>query len=351
LRIKRSGVRSPLSYKVIGALAIFFLLLTLLAALFLFQWRQGVQQPATGPRPVLPSPLLFGTNVGLFNPQDSFITHSSVRDLMREMHISTIRIHIRQMPDGAPPVWPQAVQEAKNMGLIPLLILRGGVNDAEALAADKEIINTVNSIMGKKRVFYEFGNEEDLFNGTNQYQYVARWNELVPSLKELAPHAWFGGPVTYEGNTPYVAYFYHHANPRPDFISWHAYFCGPESSSEICLNNVTRLGDDIINTRKAIEANGDRVPPVFITEWNYDASQGEKKDPRNTPQFQQQFVKKVLEEFAKNDVYAAYQYVLNSNPAYNLVDTNNTTLTPAGQTFQRMYEQLIEVKRARRNSW
>jgi hypothetical protein len=335
------AVRSVLNCKVISALSLFLLLIAL--AVFVSSQQHKAQQHADNSV----SPLLFGTNVGLFNPQDSFLIQSSVRNLMKQMHISTLRIHVRQMPGGAPPVWPQAVQYAKDLGLIPLLILRAGVNDTGALAADTQIVTTVNSIMGNNRVFYEFGNEEDLFNGTDQYHYAARWNQLVPSLKPLAPHAWFGGPVTYQGNAPYVAYFYLHAHPRPDFISWHSYFCGPQSSAQTCLANVAHLGVDIARTKNAIQVNSESVPPIFITEWNYDASQGAHRDPRNTTQFQQQFVQTVLQEFVKDGVYAAYQYVLNSNPAFNLIDTNNTRLTPAGQEFQKMYEQLIKVKRAK----
>ena len=333
--------------KVIGALSLFLLLIALLVAVFVSQQQHKVVQQHTASSV---SPLLFGTNAGLFTPQDSFITQSSVRNLVKQMHISTLRIHVRQMPGGAPPVWPQAVQYAKDMGLLPLLILRAGVNDAGALAADTQIITTVNSIMGQNRVFYEFGNEEDLFNGTDQYHYTARWNQLVPSLKQLAPHAWFGGPVTYQSNAPFVAYFYHHAQPRPDFISWHAYFCGPQNSVQFCLTNVAHFAGDIARTKNALQANGDSVPPIFITEWNYDASQGAQHDPRNTPQFQRQFVQRVLQEFAKDGVYAAYQYVLNSNPDLNLIDTDNTTLTPAGQAFQILYEQLIGVKSAKQDA-
>ena len=337
------GVRSVLPCAVISALSLFLLLIALPLAVFVSKQQQKVRQhPANAV-----SPLIFGTNIGLFNPQDSFITQSSVRNLVKQMHISTLRIPVRQMPGGAPPVWPQAVQYAKDMGLIPLLILRAGVNDTGALAADTQIITTVNSVMGNNRVFYEFGNEEDLFNSTDQYHYAARWNQLVASLKRLAPNAWFGGPVTHQSNAPYVAYFSHHAHPRPDFISWHSYFCGPQSNAQFCIANIAHFAVEIASTKNAIQANGDSVPPIFITEWNYDASQGAKKDPRNTPQFQQQFVQKVLQEFAKDGVYAAYQYVLNSNPDFNLIDTNNTTLTPAGQEFQIMYERLIGVKRAK----
>src|SRR5260370_7394236 len=147
------------------------------------------------------------------------------------------------------------------MGLMRLLIVRGGVKDAGALGGDTQINNTVNSIMGQNRVFYEFGNEEDLFNGTDQYHYTARWNQLVPSLKQLAPHAWFGGPVTYQSNAPFVAYFFHHAHPRPDFISFHTYFFSPHNSVQLCLADVAHFVRDIARTKKAIQANGDSVSP------------------------------------------------------------------------------------------
>jgi len=324
--------------KIIRVFSLLVLLITLSVAFFIYQHQQKSQKITS------PSPLLFGTNIGLFNSQDSFLTQDSVKKLMKTMHVTTVRIPIRQISDGTPPVWPQALQDAKDLNLLPLLILPVSSDYTKSVTEDGQIITTVNSIMGKKRVFYEFGNEEDLSNGTNQYKYTDRWNQLVPALKHLAPAAWFGGPVTFQQNAPYVAYFYHHTDPKPDFISWHTYFCTPQSSAQACIANVAHFADDMATTKNAIQANGDSIPPIFITEWNYDATQGAIDDPRNTPQFQQKFVKTVLQEFAKDNIYAAYQYVLNSNPAFNLINTDNTTLTPAGQQFQLMYKQLITAK-------
>jgi Glycosyl hydrolase catalytic core len=370
-----SGIRSILNCKVVTVLCLLLLLLIALPLdIYIFQWRHEAQLP-TAP---VASSLIFGTNVGLFNAQDSFLTQSSVRNLVKKMHISTIRIPVRETPDNAQPaLWSQALQYAKDLGLIPLLILpsasintsgtstSGGastssvnsnsnreigntnstdINNDNVIAEDEQILKTVNNIMGKQRVFYELGNEEDLSYGIDQYQYTARWNKIVSALKQLAANAWFGGPVNYQSNAPYIAYFEHYAHPKPDFISWHTYFCSPQSSTQTCIANVAHLGVDITNTRNIIQASGDSVPPIFITEWNYDATQGANSDPRDTPQFQQQFVQTVLREFTKDGVYAAYHYVLNSNPAFNLVDTNNTTLTPAGQEFPIMYKQLMAMR-------
>jgi hypothetical protein len=365
------SARSLLNCNVVTALC---LLLLLLSAPVLDSFILQLQHEASSPAIPVASPLIFGTNIGLFNAQDSFLTQTSVRNLVKKMHISTIRVPVRQTPDDvSPPLWLQALQDAKDLGVTPLLILPAGIsntgasttssassissvssnvssnsndtNNTAALAEDEQIVKTVNNIMGKERVFYEVGNEEDLSFGIDKYKYTALWNGRVAALKRLAINAWFGGPVNYQSNVSYVSYFYHNARPKPDFISWHAYFCNPQSSAQTCIANVAHLGIDIASTKNAIQANGDNVPPIFITEWNYDATQGANNDPRNTPQFQQQFVQTVLREFVKDGVYAAYQYVLNSNPAFNLIDTNNTMLTPAGQEFPIMYKQLIGIRR------
>lgn len=290
----------------------------------------------------LPS-YICGTNLGLFNSQDSFLRSQTVRNFVSQMGVSILRLPgLREeiQPGTTPASLSQSLEHIKNLGIIPLVILRGP-GDASALSTNTQIINTVNSIMGKSLVYYEFGNEEDLFAGIDQFEYTASWNAIIPKLQTIVLNGWFGGPVNFEKNPAYVAYFVHNANPKPDFISWHEYTCGHKDQSwqqydpsSLCISNIANWSTHIADTKSAIQTFGDCVPPVFITEWNYDPGDT-TGDPRFTPQFQKDFTQAALSQLVKDGVYAATHYVLNTNPNYNLIHTNDNMLTPEGEAFEQ----------------
>src|SRR5207244_5900099 len=78
---------------------------------------------------VVASPLLFGTNLGLFTNNDQVVTSASTRALMQQMHIRIVRVPMRSHLTNDVEI--QAVQAVKIMGAIPLIILTGLRNPNE----------------------------------------------------------------------------------------------------------------------------------------------------------------------------------------------------------------------------
>ncbi len=281
------------------------------------------------------SPLIFGTNLTLNDASDQFLTSAQTRSALQQIHVQIIRMPIRSI--GGPSTWEvQAMQDIKAMGVIPMINLKFSQTDPTGAA--KLVIQQANAIFGNNPVYYEFGNERDLA-GVNQTAYTAQWNKTISQVKPLAANGKFGGPVNYQYNPSYVSYFVHNANPKPDFIAWHEYTCGNSDSAQSCINNIHNWASHINSTKSAIQANGDSVPPIFITEWNYDPN-NPSPDPRATPQFEQTFTQTALQELANDGVTGANHYVATGHTEYNLVDPSGN-LTPEGQMFGQMYTTLI----------
>jgi hypothetical protein len=115
-----------------------------------------------------------------------------------------------------------AMNAVKNVGATPVIILHGPrtcerIEPRPAPARAGE----VGVPLGP--VYLEIGNEEDL-GGATQQQYTAGWNQIVPALRAQSPSSYlYGGPVNFQSNPAYIAYFAKNATPRPGFISWHEY--------------------------------------------------------------------------------------------------------------------------------
>lgn len=271
------------------------------------------------------SPLLFGANI------DSQIAGNPAA--IKDLHVQTIR-----MGDG--PHFASNLQAIQRMGLAPLVIIHGcGVADPiQRVTVDTNMVKTAQHIFGgaNARVYYELGNENDLQCGLSASVYTHMWNTLIPGLKQLAPHSWFGGPVNFQKNPPYVAYFVHHATPRPDFVSWHEYTCGSGSPDSYCLQHIENWTTHITDTKNAITANGDPIPPMMITEWNYAPDGGVMNDNKhNDPAFMSQWTTRALQTLAANHVFASYHFnVSNATPLIG---------SAQGQAFQTVFQQLVGI--------
>ena len=220
----------------------------------------------------------------------------------------------------------------KDSGLQPLVILTScSVSDpAKRLLQNQQVVSTVQSVFGADaRVWYELGNEADLDCGMTSSQYSEMWAQNVPELRALAPNAWFGGPVNYQANPSYVADFVHTASPKPDFISWHSYTCPSSAIASVCYAGIQDWSVDISRTKQAIVANGDSVPPIMITEWNYAPDGGVTSDDKHAnPQFMKQWTEYALLTLMANGVYASQQFdVSRAMPL---------AANPQGQEFQRI---------------
>src|SRR2546429_7760004 len=167
------------------------------------------------------SPLVFGTNLSLFDSNAQVWTSAATRNALQQMHFRIIRMPVRPSLSNATEI--QAAQAIKRIGAYALVVLRGAV-DANVLADDTRLVNDMNNVFGNTVVFYEYGNEEDLL-GVNVNRYTDSWNTIVPRLKRIALNGQFIGPVNYHYDGDYFIAFLQSANTHPDEGSWHEYSC------------------------------------------------------------------------------------------------------------------------------
>jgi hypothetical protein len=289
------------------------------------------------------SPLLFGTNLGLFDNKDQVINSPTTLSLLQQIHTQIIRMPVRHSLSNATEI--QAAQDIKNIGAIPLVVLHGA-STPTALADDSIIVQDMNTIFGKSIVYYEFGNEEDYFNGIDATTYTNSWNATVPQLKKLALNGNFIGPVNYQYTRSYLTTFLQNAKPRPDEISWHEYTCSKKDPSDMCLAKIDRWTTHITDARDAMQTTIGSVLPIMITEWNYapdlqieSTGQVLSDGKHDNTAFMTAWTTKALQTLAANRIFASMQYSC-TNTAIPLVDGNNT-ITTQGTTFKSIYQQMI----------
>jgi len=288
------------------------------------------------------SPLLFGTNLGLFTANDQVITSPATRALMQQIHIRIVRVPMRtKLPNE---IEIQAVQAVKSIGAIPLIVLTG-VRNPHVLADDSRMIQGVNSVFGSSLVYYEFGNEDD-WNGVTITRYTNGWNTLIPQFKHLALNGKFIGPVSYEYSHDNLTTFLQEANPRPDVISWHEYTCSYKDPASSCLANLDRWTTHITDAREVMQNTLGTPLPIMITEWNYAADQSTQHnglpfddEKYNSASFMTEWTTKALRTLAANQVFASMQYSV-TNTALPLIAFHET-LTTQGATFQSLYQTMV----------
>ncbi|MGZ6364793.1 MAG: hypothetical protein ACXWPS_02395 [Ktedonobacteraceae bacterium] len=291
---------------------------------------------------VAASPLLFGTNLGLFTGNDQVVSSASTRALMQQMHIRIVRIPTRTHLSNE--VGIQAFQAVKSIGAVPLIVLTG-VRDPNVVDNDTRIIQDANSVFGNSLVYYEFGNEDD-WNGVTIERYTTGWNTYIPQFKHLTLNGKFIGPVSYQYDHNNLTTFLQGANPRPDAISWHEYTCSYREPMDNCLTNLDRWSTHIQDGRSVMQATLGTELPIMITEWNYAADQSIQHNglpfddgKYNNASFITAWTTKAMDILAANKVYASMQYSV-TNTALPLINDNNA-LTLQGVTFQSLYQKMV----------
>ena len=284
------------------------------------------------------SPLLFGTNLSLYDSNDQVLHSANTRSQLELMHFRIIRMPVR--PSLSNQTEMQAAQYIRNMGAYALVVLRGAVDNA-VLADDTRIIQDMNSVFGRFVVFYEFGNEEDLL-GVNVDSYTASWNAIVPQLKSVALNGQFIGPVNYQYDQHYLATFLQHANPRPDDISWHEYTCDDAAPNDTCISQIDQWTNHIVNARGTMMSTIGTRLPIMITEWNYAPNAQANDGKINNSDLMSTWTTKALQTLAANRIYASMQYAC-TNSVYALV-LNDGTTTIQGLTIRNLYQSMILSK-------
>jgi len=292
------------------------------------------------------SPLLFGTNLGLFDNKDQVINSTTTQGLLQQIHTQIVRMPVRKSLSNDVEI--QAARDIKNIGAIPLVVLHGS-STPTALVDDSVIVNDMNTIFGKSIVYYEFGNEEDYFNGIDATTYTNAWNRTVPQLKHLALNGHFIGPVNYQYTRSYLTTFLQNAQPHPDEISWHEYTCSKKEQPDTCLAKIDNWTTHIANARDAMQTTIGTVLPIMITEWNYapdlqveDTGQVLADGKHENASFMATWTTKALQTLAANRVFASMQYSCTNTPI-PLVDKNNA-ITTQGTIFKNIYQQMIIQK-------
>ena len=303
--------------------------------------------PQTTPVNTIPvSPLLFGTNLGLFDNKDQVINSTATQGLLQQIHTQIIRMPVRKSLSNEVEI--QAAQDIKNVGAIPLVVLHGS-STPTALVDDSVIVKDMNAIFGKSIVYYEYGNEEDYFDGVDATSYTNGWNSTIPQLKSLALNGSFIGPVNYQYNRSYLTTFLQNAQPRPDEISWHEYTCSKKDQPDLCLANIDKWTTHITNARDAMQTTIGTVLPIMITEWNYAPDLQVETTGQILPDgkhenasFMTMWTTKALQTLAANRVFASMQYSCTNTPI-PLIDDNNA-ITTQGTIFKNIYQQMIIQK-------
>lgn len=281
------------------------------------------------------SPLLFGTNLGLFNNNDQVLTSPTTRSILQQIHVRIIRMPIRNTLSEATEI--SAAQVIKSMGAVPLVVLRGAV-DANVLADDSRIVSDMNKVFGGSVVYYEYGNEEDLL-GVDVNGYTSSWNAVVPTLKKLALNGQFVGPVNFQYDRAYLTTFLQRANPRPDEVSWHEYTCDDSWANSICISHIAHWTNHISDARAAMTAAIGTALPIMITEWNYAPNAVPNDGKNNNSAFMSTWTATALQTLAANGIFASMQYSV-TNTAIPMVSSGNATTTQ-GAIFQQQYQTMI----------
>ncbi|MBA2392782.1 MAG: hypothetical protein H0V70_08550 [Ktedonobacteraceae bacterium] len=281
------------------------------------------------------SPLLFGTNLGLFNGNDQVLRSEPTRAALQQMHPRIMRMPVRQELTEAVEV--QAAQTIKALGAVPLVVLHS-VSGANVVAADTSIIKAMNGVFGKSVVYYEFGNEDD-WAGVSATTYTKAWNQVIPQMKQVALNGQFVGPVNYQYNGDFLRAFLQQAQPRPDEISWHEYTCSYKWPADQCIANIDNWNKHISDSRAAMQATIGTELPVMITEWNYAPDAAYNDGKNNNSAFMTTWTNKALQTLANNRIFASMQYSC-TNTAIPLVDNDNK-ITFQGAVFEQLYVKMI----------
>ncbi len=281
------------------------------------------------------SPLLFGTNLSLYDSNDQVLQSITTRNVLEQLHFRIIRMPVRSNLSNETEI--QAAQAIKSVGAYALVVLRGAV-DNNVLADDISVIHAMNGIFGNTTVYYEYGNEEDLL-GVDVNRYIASWNTVVPQLKRLALHGQFIGPVNFQYDRNYLITFLQQANPRPDQVSWHEYTCDDSWSTDICLSHIDHWTVHISDARSAMQAAIGTALPIMITEWNYAPNAQPNDGKINNDSFMSAWTTKAVQTLAANRIFASMQYAC-TNSVYALVRSDGTP-TVQGLTMQSLYSHLI----------
>ncbi len=273
------------------------------------------------------SSLLFGSNDPTFNPMKS----QALRVSVRQAGITLIRTPLAH--NGGTEV-DQRLTQIQDMGGTCL-----GILSMHDMMLDQQIVKTA----GGRCQLYEFGNEPDNPGNSEAMSasaYANSWNQIIPSLRQIAPQAKFFGPAVAYPDTAYISTFLQATQANtPDGITFHMYPC-TDVDAQTCLsqsvNSYASSAQQVRNT--VIQVLG-RTLPLGVTEWN-DNWKDQAKPEESDPNFMRQFTTLSLQSLAQGQVAFANQYNLGTGTGDgHLFLTANGQAKPQLQVMADMIAQ------------
>ncbi len=319
--------------KVLGTLLAFFLVISLTINAFL-------------PSPALAAENSFlqGSNLGVWGVNgdgtinDSFMNNASIRTKAGAV-LGVMRFPCRSFTATQ----LQSIANAiRNAGIEPLAILTAK-NQSTALMQVNALKDSVT--------YFEFGNENNYFDGWSGATYASHWTSDIPVLRAAAPSAKFGGPVVSHFDASGSAYIRDFLNAikgnsslRPDFISAHVYAeHGEDTSNQAVLDKVSnQWGPGIDKIKSDVQSILGVSLPLAITEWNWDAAPENTSDNRDmNSSFMHDFTFKVLDTFKARGVWMSCQYDFSAGAGGGYLDMVTT-----GGVSKPQYNEFVNWKNA-----
>jgi len=257
------------------------------------------------------SSFLFGSNDPTFNPA----TSQSLRQSLRQAGITLMRTPLAT--NGGTEV-NQRLNQIQDIGATCL-----GILSMQNMALDQQIVKTA----GGRCQLYEFGNEPDNPGNPNAMSasaYANSWNQIIPSLRQIAPQAKFFGPAVAYPNTAYISTFLQATQANaPDGVTFHMYPC-TDVDVQTCLSqSVNSYASSAQQVRNTVLQVLGRTLPIGVTEWN-DNWRDQAKPQESDPNFMRQFTTLSLQSLMQGQVAFANQYSIGNGQGNN---------TPGGHLF------------------
>lgn len=262
-------------------------------------WKQGV------------SSFLFGTNDTQEWYFNNVETNPAIQQALKDAHFTLMRTFFfdKSLANGHPTTdqeIEQRLRTIENSGMICLGVLANPLNI--------EFAKHVVSYAGPRCQIYEFGNEPD-YTGISSENYLKQWNEAIPLLRRINPHAKFIGPVV--GVDDYLRNFLagvKQSRVLPDAVSFHWYPCWHDTQND-CLGKADEVAQKALTARAWVKELLGKDLPIGVTEWNFDpaippAAYG------NDPDFMTSFTVAAIHAMIRSGVNFACQFDAASATVY-----------------------------------
>ena len=243
------------------------------------------------------SSLLFGSNDPTFNPA----TSQSLRTVLRQAGITLIRTPLTS--DGGTQV-EQRLAQIQAIGAECL-----GILSTNNMTLDQNVVKTA----GDRCQMYEFGNEPDNPGNPEAVPasvYANSWNQIIPSLRQIAPQAKFFGPAVAFPDIEYISAFLQATQANaPDGVTFHMYPC-TNIDAQTCLSqSVNNYASAAQKVRATVVQILGKTLPLGVTEWN-DNWKDQATPEESDPNFMRQFTMLSLQSMAQGQIAFANQYNL-----------------------------------------